>query len=169
MKTVLHAIRSGWKSGLVLAWLAMPALAMAAEGSADKEIPRLGLSPGDPQVRSATPSIPFGIRPAESKELTLDFHGYLLLPAYLGVHDRETTTDGQSSTVLHSPPLIPQDLRSFEYVGVVPDPWLQLNFLYGNSTVYATAILSATSAMDAAGYHDVTSRWASTMRSSRRT
>ncbi len=157
MKTVFHA-RSGWMSGLVLAWFAMPALAMAAQGSADadKEIPRLGLSPGDPQVRSATPATPFGIRPAESKELTLDFHGYLLLPGYLGVHERDTTTDGQSSTVLHSPPLIPQDLRSFEYVGVVPDPWLQLNFLYGNSTVYATAILTGTSAMNAAGYHNVT-------------
>jgi hypothetical protein len=130
----------------------MPALALAAEGSADKEIPRLGLSPGDPQVRSATPSVPFGIQPANSKENVLDFHGYLLLPAYLGVHERPTTSEGQSKTVLHSPPLMAQDLRSFEYTGALPSPWIQLNLLYGNSLVYATAILVGTSAMDAAGY-----------------
>jgi hypothetical protein len=155
MKTALLRTRPGWKSALVLALLAMPALAMAAEGSSDKEIPRLGMSPGEPQVRSATPAIPFGVQPAESKSLVLDFHGYLLLPAYLGVHERENPSAGQSSTVLHSPPLMAQDLRSFEYTAVVPSPWLQLNFLYGNSTLYATVILAGTAAMDAAGYHNV--------------
>jgi hypothetical protein len=140
---------------LVLASFALSAPAMAAEGSTDKEIPRLGMQPGEPQVRSATPTIPFGIQPAESKQLVLDFHGYLLLPAHLGVHQRENPQPGQSSTVLHAPPLMAQDLRGFEYVGVVPAPWLQLNFLYGNSTVYATAILTGRSAMDAAGYHNV--------------
>ncbi|HEX7597228.1 MAG TPA: hypothetical protein VF518_03375, partial [Polyangia bacterium] len=126
---------------------------MAAEPSAD--IPRLGMSAGEPQVRSAIPSLPFGVQPAESKSAVLDFHGYFLLPAYLGVHDREDPLPGQSGTVLHSPPLVPQDLRSFEYVGVVPAPWLQLNLLYGNSTLYATAILAGTTAMDAAGYHNL--------------
>jgi hypothetical protein len=139
---------------ILLALLAMPGLATAAEDSADQGIPTLGLSPGEPQVRSATPAIPFGARPAESKELVLDFHGYLLLPAYLGVHERENPTAGQSSTVLHSPPLVAQDLRSFDYTAVVPAPWLQLNFLYGNSTLYATAVLAGTTAMDAAGYYN---------------
>ncbi len=154
MKPVLFAMRSGLKTGLVLAILAVPALALAAEGSADKEIPRLGLSPGDPQVRSPTPSIPFGVRPADSKANVLDFHGYLLMPAHLGVHKRESTTTGQSDTVLHSPPLMAQDLRAFEYTGVVPTPWLQLNLSYGNQSVYATAILAGTSAMDGAGYYN---------------
>ena len=140
------------KSGLLLAVLAMPAVALAAEGSADRELPNLGLSPGDPQVRSPTPSVPFGIRPAEAKENTLDFHGYLFMPAHVGLHERDTTTVGQSGTVLHSPPLMAQDLRGFEYTGVVPAPWLQMNFLYGNSTLYATAILAGTSAMDGSGY-----------------
>ena len=84
----------------------------------------------------------------------LDFHGYLLLPAHLGLHQRENPTEGQSSTVLHSPPLMAQNLRRFEYAGVVPTPWLQLNFLYGNSTVYATAVIAGTSAMDGAGYYN---------------
>ena len=36
----------------------------------------------------------------------------------------------------------------------MPTPWLQLNFIYGNSTVSATAILAGTSAIDAAGYYN---------------
>jgi hypothetical protein len=135
----------------------MPALALAAEGSADKQIPRLGMSPGDPQVQSATPSLPFGFQPANAKENVLDFHGYLLLPASVGFHDRTDAT-GQSGTVLHSPPLMAQDLRQFEYTAVVPTPWIQLNLLYGNSTVYGTAILVGTSATDGAGYFDPTTQ-----------
>jgi hypothetical protein len=138
-----------------LALLALPGVAMAADSIQDKDLPRLGMSAGEPQVHSATPSVPFGIQPADSKQNTFDFHGYLLLPAYLGVHDRENPGPGQSSTVLHSPPLMAQYLRSFEYTGVVPSPWLQLNFLYGNSTLYATAILAATAVTEGAGYHDV--------------
>ncbi len=138
---------------IVVALLATPALAMAAQGD-DLGPPRLGLSPGEPQVRSATPAIPFGVQPINSKEYVLDFHGYFLLPARLGLHQRENPMVGQSSTVLHSPPLIPQDLRDFEYTGVVPGPWLQLNFIYGNSTVSATAILAGTSASDAAGFYN---------------
>jgi hypothetical protein len=146
--------KNALKSALALAAVAMPALALAAEGSAVSEIPRLGMSPGEPQVRSPTPSVPFGIKPAEAKGNVLDFHGYLLLPAHLGLHKRDNPTAGQSSTVLHSPPLMAQNLRAFEYTGVVPAPWLQLNFLYGNSTVYATAVIAGTSAMDGAGYYN---------------
>ena len=156
MKTSHKAQWPGLKSGITLALFALPALALAAEGSADTEIPRLGMSPGDPQVRSAAPSVPFGIQPANAKENVLDFHGYLLLPATLGVHNRPTTDSSQSSTVLHSPPMMAQDLRKFEYTGVVPSPWLQLNLSYGNATVYGTAILVGTSAMDGTGYSDPT-------------
>ncbi len=141
----------------------MPSLAMAA----DEGLPRLGLSPGEPQARSAAPSIPFGIHPAESKEFVLDFHGYLLLPATLGMHERQGEISTDSSVtppvvtarpdgmVLHSPPLMAQDLRSFEYTAVVPRPWVQLNFIYGNSTVSGTTILAATTLTDAAGYYDL--------------
>jgi hypothetical protein len=139
----------------------MPSLAMAAEGSADQGLPKLGLSPGEPQVRSATPSIPFGVSPAQSKEFVLDFHGYLLLPAELGMHERPTVTPpaGQcmqsGGTVFHTPPLMAQDLRSFEYTAVVPKPWVQLNFTYGNSTVSGTTVLAATTLGDAAGYYNI--------------
>jgi hypothetical protein len=146
MQILLSAPRYNRKSGIILAWalLTTPALSFAADGSSDQGLPRLGMSPGEPQVRSATPSIPFGVQPATSKDFVLDFHGYLLLPASLGVHERENPLPGQSSTVLHSPPLMAQDLRSFEYTAVVPKTWVQLNFIYGNSSVSATTIMSAT-------------------------
>jgi hypothetical protein len=159
MQTVPSAPRQSWSSallgrGIILASLGAPALAMAADATPEDVLPRLGMSPGEPQVRSATPAIPFGIQPATSKEYVLDFHGYLLLPARLAMHERDMPLPGQSSTVLHSPPLIAQDLRDFQYTGVVPAPWLQLNFIYGNSTVSATAILAGTSANDAAGFYN---------------
>ena len=146
MKTVLSALR------ILLALMAMPTLAMAADRATD--VPRLGLDPGEPQVRSATPALPFGVNPATSKEYVLDFHGYLLLPARVGLHQRTVTLDGQSGFVLHSPPLLAQDLRDFEYTGVSPSPWLQLNFIYGNSTVAATVVIAGTSASDAAGFYN---------------
>jgi hypothetical protein len=56
--------------------------------------------------------------------------------------------------VLHAPALVPQDYRRFQYTGVVPDPWVQLNFSYGNSKVAATTILSATTATEAEAVYD---------------
>jgi hypothetical protein len=133
--------------------MAISSNAAAADGPpADQDLPRLGMSPGEPQVRSAMPALPFGVNPATSREFVLDFHGYLLLPANVGFHERPDPLPGQSSTVLHTPPLMAQDLRDFQYTGAVPSPWLQLNFSYGNATVAATTILSGRTAMDAAGY-----------------
>jgi hypothetical protein len=190
---ILHsATRHGWNLAIILALTGTPSLAMAA----DQGVPRLGMAPGEPQVRSATPSIPFGVNPAESKEFVLDFHGYLLLPATLGVENRPvtlrvdpnagpTTTpagsttvvktkpdgtiitgpDGQpvpapmlptgGGTVLHAPPLMAQNLRSFEYTAAVPTPWAQLNFIYGNKTVAGTVIMAATSFSDPSGYNNL--------------
>jgi hypothetical protein len=141
----------GW---LALCALATPAPALAQPKEKDLELPRLGLDPAEPQVRSAPPAVPFGIPPATSKEYVLDFHGYLLLPMRLGVHKREDPAPAQSETVLHTPPLIPQDYRRFQYTGVVPDPWIQLNLTYGNSTVAGTAILAATTATEAEAVYD---------------
>jgi hypothetical protein len=134
--------------------VSFPAIARAQDS--DRTIARLGLDPGEPQAPSPTPATPFGVNPAESKELVLDFHGYLLLPMELGVLHRPNPAVGQSSYILHAPPVIPQWQESFEYVGVVPSPWAQLNFTYGNSLVSATAILAATTFADAAGYYDPT-------------
>jgi hypothetical protein len=140
---------------LIAALLALVRPGLADDQSAEQQpLPRLGMSPAQPLVRSPAPSVAFGIAPATSKEMVLDFHGYLLLPANLGLHKQEDPYGGEPRTFLHSPPLIPNDLRQFQYTGVVPTPWIQLNFIYGNSTVAATAILAATEATDASGYYN---------------
>jgi len=136
--------------------LAAPVVAHAEEKdqSADPAMPRVGQPAGEPQVRSAPPSVPFGISPASSKDNVLDFHGYLLLPMRLGVMNRVDPTPDQSQYTLHSPPLIPQNLRRFNYTGVVPDPWVQLNFSYGNANVSGTAIIAAKATADGNNFYN---------------
>lgn len=149
-------VRPRLATGLVLASIAGtgPAYAQAQGQRSDSAVPRLGLDPGEPQAPSPPPTLPFGVQPAQSKELVLDFHGYLLLPMELGLLHRPNPTAGQGSLVLHAPPVIPQFQEAFEYTGVIPTPWAQLNFTYGNSTVSATTILAATTFSDANGYYD---------------
>jgi hypothetical protein len=141
---------------LLLPLLAMPAIAGAEEKdqSVDTALPRIGQSPGEPLVRSAPPSVPFGINPATSNDNVLDFHGYLLLPLRVGVMNRENPTADQSKTTLHTPPLIPQNLRRFNYTGVTPDPWVQLNFTYGNANVSGTAIIASGGPTDGTGFYN---------------
>ena len=140
---------------LILPLLALPAVASAQEEEQEESegaLPRLGQAPGEPLVPSASPSTAFGTPPAESKGNVLDFHGYILLPLRIGVMERPDPRPGQAATTLHVPPLIPDELRSFGYTGVLPDPWIQLNFSYGNRMVAATAILGATGATDGTGW-----------------
>ena len=111
---------------LVSLGLASPAFAQEqalAAPEPDAELPRLGMATGEPQTRSAPPSIPFGVPPV-SREYVLDFHGYMLVPARLGLHRRENPTVGQSGTVLHSPPLTPENYRRFQYTAALPEPWV---------------------------------------------
>ena len=130
--------------------------ASAEEQGTDTGLPRLGQSPGEPQVRSAPPSIPFGVNPETAKDNVLDFHGYMLLPARVGVLERSNPALDQASTALHSPPLVPgQFRRTFEYTGVIPDPWVQLNLTYGNSVVSATTVLAASGTTDGSGIYNL--------------
>lgn len=134
-------------TGLLLcSALAIPTVAQAQSTT----LPRLGLDPGEPQAPSAAPSLPFGV-PATSRQFTLDFHGYLQLPLRIGMLKRDDPNEGQSQTALHTPPLIPQNQRRFQYTGVIPETWTQLNFTYGNSVIAGTVILAARSLTDATG------------------
>jgi len=142
---------------LILPLLALPAAASAQEEEQEESegaLPRLGQAPGEPLAPSASPSSAFGTPPAESKGNVLDFHGYMLLPLRIGVMERPDPRPGQAATTLHVPPLTPDERRSFGYTGVLPDPWIQLNFSYGNRTVAATAILGATGATDGTGFYN---------------
>jgi hypothetical protein len=119
------------------------------QGSEEVGQPRLGQSPGEPQGRSAPPSIPFGKPPELSKENVLDFHGYVFMPMRVGVLDRAHPASDQNSLALHSPPVVPgMYIRSFDYTSVMPGPWVQLNFSYGNSTISATTIIAASATTD---------------------
>jgi hypothetical protein len=127
------------------------ALAQSEPTAADPDVPRLGIDPGQPHSRSAPPSVPFGVDATKSNDNVFDFHGYMLLPLNVASHRRENPLEGQSGTILHTPPLIPQDYRSFEYTGVVPQTWVQLNFTYGNKVLSGTTVVAARSLTDAAG------------------
>lgn len=134
---------------LILALLTTPRLASAQEESTEAQLPRLGMSTGEPQQQSAAPNVPFAVPPATFRDYVLDFHGYVLLPLRAGIHTRENPDPGQGPLVLHSPPLVPENFRRFEYTGIVPDPWTQFSFTYGNSVVSGTMIFASRSLTDA--------------------
>jgi hypothetical protein len=146
--------RAGLCAGIFWCALAIAPRAHADDPVGSTGLPSLGLSPGDPQQRSVLPTSPFARPPHDSHDWVLDFHGYVLLPFNSGWHKREDPEPGQSATTIHTPPLIPQDLRSFGYTGVIPTTWVQLDFTYGNSVVSATTILAARTLTDAAGFYN---------------
>ncbi|HWA74377.1 MAG TPA: hypothetical protein VG937_18660 [Polyangiaceae bacterium] len=141
----------GWLSLLALA---APAPALAQSSEKEIELPRLGLDPAEPSVRSAPPALPFGVAPATSKEVVLDFHGYASLPLQIGIQKRDEPSPGESGTVLHTPAYVPQNYRRFQYTGVLPDPWIQLGLSYGNSLLAGTVILAAGAATEAESYYN---------------
>src|SRR5262249_49731373 len=121
--------------------LAFPARAQE-EASESKEKEKkpiaLGLDPGTPQVgalpRGLTPA--YGQRSADEKDWRFDFHGFLTMPLRAGLNKRTgTVTTEQHKLVLHAPPVVPDSRDSFNFTGVVPQPYAQLNFSYGNSIV----------------------------------
>src|SRR6185503_6113669 len=142
----------------LLCALAAPAAAWAEadddSGGEDRQVPRLGLDIGEPGVRSAPPATAFGVAPATSKDSVLDFHGYLLMPLRMGLMTRENPPPGQDGTIFHTPPLVPQNYRRFQYTAVLPAPWIQLNVSYGNSTLAGTVIFAAAAATEAEAAYD---------------
>ncbi len=116
----------------------------------------IGLEPGAPQAAAmaggVTPA--FGRPSSSSADWVFDIHGYLQLPLRVGLNERENPLEGQKKTVLHTPPVIPGTYGTFEYTGLIPDPWAQLNFSYGNHDVTATVIIAARTVSNANGYFD---------------
>jgi hypothetical protein len=107
--------------------------------SLDPTLPQVGAMPG-----GLTPA--FGQRSLSEGEWRFDFHGYILAPLNAGINSRPNPgfnynpnlpqpQPGQSKTVLHSPPVVPDDLETFSHTGVVPTTYVQLNFSEGNSIV----------------------------------
>jgi hypothetical protein len=135
-----------------------PALA-AAGGAANDANPddfkqeiQLGLDPGTPQVGA----LPGGLTPAygqpsaDEGEWRFDFHGFLTMPLRMGFNTRAgAVTTQQHNDVIHAPPVVPDYMDSFTYTTVVPQPYTQLNFSYGNSVVTGNVILLSRTATDA--------------------
>ncbi|MFZ5891765.1 MAG: hypothetical protein ACOY0T_11980 [Myxococcota bacterium] len=144
-------LRAGVPLGLLLASLARPAL--ADESSAPKQ---LGMDPAAPQSAplpgGMAPS--FGVPPDKASDWRFDFHGMLTAPLRAGLNTRDNPRPGQKETVLHAPPVVPDDLETFSHTGVVPMPFTQLNLSYGNNIVTGTVTLLSMVHSVSAGYYD---------------
>jgi len=118
--------------------------------------PMLSIDPSAPQVAS----LPGGMTPSYGQpsggpgDWRFDFHGFLTMPMRIGLNTRENPRPGQSGTVLHSPPVVPDDLETFSHTGVVPTPYALLNFSFGNSIVSTHASILAQQANVSTSFYD---------------
>lgn len=106
----------------------------------------LGLSPLAPQHGVVIPGAitPNMGAPVRLPRLRFDFHGYLQAGVRAGLGTREDPGEQQARITLHGDPLVPGGAFGwFEHTNTVPVPWAQLNFLFGNDVVRATAIIAA--------------------------
>jgi len=158
-----HRTPWAWCLPLVCALAASPALAQTGDGTtapnADdgKQDIQLGLDPGTPQVGALpgglTPA--YGQRAADEGEWRFDFHGFITMPLRMGFNTRSgPVTTEQHLNVIHAPPVVPDYRDSFTYTTIVPQPYAQLNFSYGNSVVTGNVILLSRTATDAQQFYD---------------
>jgi hypothetical protein len=152
-------------SGLLIgAFLSLPAVAQEGDNAAPvnaeldaKQDISLGLAPGTPQVGALpgglTPA--YGQRTADEGDWRFDFHGFITMPLRVGLNTRAgaATTD-QHLDVLHAPPVVPDYRDSFTFTSVVPQPYAQLNFSYGNSVVTGNVIILSRTATTAASFYN---------------
>jgi len=147
---------------LVGAFAAKAARAQTGDGTTPsqddaKQDIQLGLAPGTPQVGALpgglTPA--YGQKAADEGEWRFDFHGFLTMPLRMGLNTRSGTVDDQQHLdVLHAPPVVPDYRDSFNYTTVVPQPYVQLNFSYGNSVVTGNVILLSRTATTAQQFYN---------------
>jgi hypothetical protein len=117
----------------------------------------LGLSPFAPQAYVGSAALaPSYAAPLVDQSMRLSFTGYLMAPLRMGIGSRDSTAPGQSKTTLHGDPLVAGGSYGwFDMVPVVPGPWAQLNFAYGNDVVTANTVIGAWNlgeSMSASGY-----------------
>ncbi len=149
---------SGLLLGTCVSW---PAIAQDSGNATNKDEAKqaisLGLAPGTPQVGALpgglTPA--YGQRAADEQEWRFDFHGFLTMPLRAGLNTRSgAATTEQHTGVLHAPPVVPDYRDSFTYTTVVPQPYVQLNFSYGNSVVTGNVVLLSRTASTAASFYN---------------
>jgi len=117
----------------------------------------ISLAPTAPQVSTLPGAVTPGFEQAasvSSGDWKFDVHGLFLLPLAIGLNQRDVAYDGQKKTTLHTPPTTPEDREGFNWTGVTPQPWVQMNFSYGNRDVTANVILSARTVTNANSYYN---------------
>jgi hypothetical protein len=147
---------TGLAALLALGLLAVPRGAAAqnpvageTDSAHDESARAIGVSldPSSPQASALpggmTPA--FGQKSQSSQDWRFDFHGYLTAPLNAGFNKRTSPPagPGQSTTVLHAPPVVPDDLETFSHTGVVPTTYAQLNLSDGNNVVSANVSILA--------------------------
>ncbi len=132
-----------------------PAKKKSASRAAESNAASISLSPTAPQVSTLPGSVTPGFEQAASVspgDWKFDVHGLFLLPLAIGINSRENPWAGQKKTTLHSPPVTPEDREGFNWTGVTPQPWVQMNFSYGNRDVTANVIVAARTVTNANAY-----------------
>ncbi len=115
----------------------------------------ISLAPTAPQVTTLPGSVTPGFEQAASispGDWKFDVHGLFVLPLAIGVNKRDNPNADQKKMTLHTPPVTPEDREGFNWTGVTPQPWVQMNFSYGNRDVTANVILSARTVTNANSY-----------------
>ena len=121
----------------------------------DEDDVGLGLAPGSPQVGTLPGGVQpsYGQRSADEQDYRFDYHGFLTMPLRVGLNKRAgRVTSEQKESVIHAPPVVPDYQESFNYTGVVPQPYAQLAFSYGNNIVTGTAVIVARTASTASSF-----------------
>lgn len=125
--------------------------------AAEANTSAISLSPTAPQVST----LPGAVTPGFDQQTSIssgdwkfDVHGLFILPLAVGLNERNQAYEGQKKNVLHSPAVTPENREGFNWTGVTPQPWFQMNFSYGNRDVTANVILSAKTVNNGNAYYN---------------
>lgn len=121
--------------------------ALAQKLTLDPSVPMLAALPGGTSPSFGEPSVGAG-------DWRFDFHGIIIAPLRMGLNTRDDSASDKSETVLHAPPVVPDDLDRFSHTGVVPQPYTQLNLSYGNSVVTGNVSILARQQSVSVGFFD---------------
>jgi len=131
-------------------------LSLSAQAEEPAPPPVLRLAPSAPQ----SGPVPGGLAPAyhkakrERSDWRFDFHGMLMMPLRASIGEREVVEAQQQKTTLHSPPVVPDFRGNFNYTGTVPQPYVGLQFTYGNPIVTGTISVVSRMPRAAASFFD---------------
>ena len=94
--------------------------------------------------------LPTGITPQStavspsSHDFRMQFSGYLQGGLRAGIGHRDNANSQQHSMTLHADPVVAgASYGWFDHTNIVPGPWAQLNFKYGNDRISANAVIGA--------------------------